>query len=75
VQFHLDRADGLDIVLALHAGRMTGTATGENVKAQIDLKRAPGLLPHQQLLAAITAADQQLYDAFTSCDGARHASS
>jgi ketosteroid isomerase-like protein len=73
VQFHLDAAGGLDVALDLHAGQLTGAATGKTIRAQLDLKPAPGLLPHQQLLQEITLADQQLFEAFTNCDVTRYA--
>jgi len=73
LQFHLDAAGGLNVNLTLVEGRLSGTATGQGIKAQIDLKPAPGLLPHQQLQQEIMAADRQLYEAFGNCDVAGYA--
>jgi ketosteroid isomerase-like protein len=74
VSFHLDAAGGLDFVLTFKAGKLTGIATGRNAKATISLKPAPGLLPKQLLIQEITRADQQLFDAFATCDVARYTS-
>ncbi len=52
---------------------LAGSATGQRLTAQIDLRPAPGLLPHEQLEQEITAADQQLYKAFGTCDVAGYA--
>jgi ketosteroid isomerase-like protein len=68
LRFHLDAAGGLDISLAYAANHLTGTAAGPRMNATLNLKPAPGLLPHDQLAAEITAADQQLYDAFSTCN-------
>jgi len=73
LRFHLDAAGGLDIILNLNANQLTGTAAGPRMNATLDLKPAPGLLPHDQLAAEITAADQQLYVAFTSCNVEQYA--
>jgi ketosteroid isomerase-like protein len=74
LRFHLDAAGGLDVVLELRAGQLTGAVAGKQMNAQVKLSPAPGLLPHAQLLQEITAADQQLYDAFEKCDLARYGS-
>jgi ketosteroid isomerase-like protein len=73
VRFHLNAGGGMEFVLDLNAGHLTGTATGARVNAKVDLQPAPGLLPQQQLLHEITQADLQLYDAFTTCDVTRYA--
>ena len=73
LRFHLDAAGGLDVTLAFNANHLTGTATGSRMNATLDLKPAPGLLPHDQLVAEITAADQHLYDAFTTCNVEQYA--
>lgn len=73
-RFHLEAAGGLEIELDLHEGRLTGTATGKQFGAKFDLRSAPGLLPHPQLLQEIALADQQLYEAFGNCDVAGYAS-
>ena len=74
LQFRLNAAGGLNVSLALHDGRLTGTATGQSAKAEIDLKPAPGLMPHEQLQQEIMAADHQLYEAFENCNVSRYAS-
>jgi ketosteroid isomerase-like protein len=74
LRFHLDVAGGLDVTLAYTAAHLTGTATGSRMNATIDLQPAPGLLPHDQLVAEISSADQQLYDAFTACNVEHYAS-
>lgn len=74
LQFRFNAAGGLNVSLTLHAGRLEGAATGQNMKAQLDLKPAPGLLPHQQLQQEILDADRELYKAFDKCDVAAYAS-
>lgn len=73
LQFHLDAAGGLSVSLALSAGQLAGSATGQGFQGQIDLRPAPGLMPHQQLQEEILAADRQLYQAFEHCDVAAYA--
>jgi ketosteroid isomerase-like protein len=68
ISFHLDANGGLDFVLAVQPGKLTGTATGANMKAEINLGPAPGLLPTKTLTKEITLADEQLYEAFAHCD-------
>jgi len=72
LQFHLDADGGLNVTLALHPSSLTGSATGQRVNAQLDLKPAPGLLPHEQLVEEITKADRELFDAFDNCDVPRY---
>lgn len=74
LQFHLNAAGGLNVNLVLREGHLTGTATGQNIKAQIYVKPAPGLLPHEPLQQEIMATDHQLYVAFENCDVTRYAS-
>jgi ketosteroid isomerase-like protein len=74
-RFHLDAAGGLDFQLVLDGRRISGKATGPRMKAEVALRPAPGLLPHQQLLEEITAADQALFDAFQACDVPRYGES
>ena len=74
LQFHFNAAGGLNVDLTLQGERLAGTATGQSVSAQIDLRPAPGILPHQQLQQEIMTADRQLYDAFGNCDIATYAS-
>ena len=66
--FHLDAAGGLDVSLTEIGDHLKGSATGTRINGSIDLKPAPGLLPHEQLLSEIGAADQQFYSAFERCD-------
>jgi ketosteroid isomerase-like protein len=40
----------------------------------VNLRPAPGLLPHQKLIQEITEADRRLFEAFSACDVARYAS-
>ncbi len=68
LNFHLDAAGGLDITLIEAGGHLKGSVTGKQLTGQIDLTRAQGLLPHDQLENEIKAADQKLYKAFESCD-------
>lgn len=74
LQFHLDAAGGLNVNLTLAGGRLAGTASGQTIKAQVDLRPAPGLLPHDRLQQEIMAADRQLYEAFGNCDVAKYES-
>ena len=66
--FHLNAAGGLDFSFHLAEGHLVGTAVGKGAKAALDLQPAPGLLPHEKMVAEITAADEQLFQAFDSCD-------
>jgi ketosteroid isomerase-like protein len=68
ISFHLDAGGGMAFVLDIQRGRLAGTATGASMKAQIDLRPAPGLLPQKTLTAEITSAEDQLYEAFGRCD-------
>jgi|SRR5579862_4363032 len=72
--FHLDAAGGLDFSFHQADGHLAGTATGKGAKAELDLRPAPGLLPHQKLVEEIRDADEQLFRAFDSCDVARYGS-
>jgi len=71
--FHLDAAGGLDFVITENGGHLAGKATGPRLSGSIDLRPAPGLLPHEQLQKEIMAADEQLYTAFAACDVAGYA--
>jgi ketosteroid isomerase-like protein len=75
LQFLLAVADGLTVTLTMNRDHnFTGIATGRTMHAIIDLKPAPGLLPHEQLQKEIEAVDQKLYTAFDHCDSAAYAS-
>ena len=67
VRFHMDAAGGLDFTLKLAAGHLTGASSG-NMHASVDVQPAPGLLPHDQLVAEITEADRKSFEAFDACD-------
>ena len=66
--FHLNAAGGLQIRLtAMPGDRLEGSASGQGVRAEIELMPSPGLLPHQQLQEEIMLADHSLYEAFGGC--------
>ena len=44
------------------------------MKAELDLRPAPGLVPHDRLVQEITAADHAVFAAFEACDANRYAS-
>jgi ketosteroid isomerase-like protein len=73
LRFHLDAAGGLNFSLHLEAGVLSGTATGSRMQADLNLKAAPGLLPHAKLVDEITAADSAMFAAFDACDSVRYA--
>jgi ketosteroid isomerase-like protein len=66
--FHIDAAGGIDFALHLGEGHLRGTAKGSRINATLDLAPAPGLMPHSQLMAEITAADARSFAAFENCD-------
>jgi ketosteroid isomerase-like protein len=53
-------------------GRAVGTGTNSSEHAELDLQRAPALLPHAQLAAEISAADHQIFEAYENCDLERY---
>lgn len=67
LQFHMDAAGGLDFTLQLKHGHLTGSSTGK-IQAAVDVRPAPGLLPHDQLVAEISEADRRLFAASDACD-------
>jgi ketosteroid isomerase-like protein len=67
IRFHMEPMGGLDFKLKRQANHLTGTATGK-ILAVIDVQPAPGLLPHDKLLAEIGDADHKLFEAFNSCN-------
>jgi len=75
VSFHMAAAGGVTFALRLKDGHLTGTAKGSRINAVLDLAPAPGLMPHAQLVAEITAADAQNFAAYESCDAARYRAS
>jgi len=68
LQFTVDAQGGIAFDLHGTADRLEGTATGARMKAALDLKPAPGLLPHEKLLQEISDADKQMFAAFSACD-------
>jgi ketosteroid isomerase-like protein len=72
LKFHLESGGGMEIVMTLRNGALVGTAKGERMKAQIDVRPAPGLLPHAKLLQEILMTDEQLFEAFQKCDVKRY---
>jgi ketosteroid isomerase-like protein len=75
IRFHLDVGGGMDFSLHLDAGHLQGAATGKSMKAEVKLRPAPGLLPHQKLTEEITEADRSLFEAFSACEVTRYSSS
>jgi ketosteroid isomerase-like protein len=73
IRFHMEPMGGLDFHLKRQGNHLVGTASG-NVRAVIDVQPAPGLLPHDQLVAEITDADRKLFEAFGTCNIAAYAS-
>lgn len=75
IRFHLDVGGGMDFSLHLGTGYLQGAATGKSMRAEVNLRPAPGLLPHQKLIEEITEADRRLFEAFSACDATRYAGS
>jgi hypothetical protein len=77
VLFHLDAAGGVDFALHIDSGHLRGTATMQSpngpMQAEIDVRPAPGLIPHAQLVQEIGDADRQEFVAFDACDEAGYA--
>lgn len=73
LRFHIDAAGGMDFTLHVAAGRIEGAALGKNMKADLRLRPAPGLVPHHELVKEISAADEALFAAFTSCNAEAYA--
>lgn len=73
LRFHMDAAGGLDFMLQRAADHLVGTAVGK-VHARVDVRPAPGLLPHDQLVAEISDADRKLFEAFDACDAKAYGS-
>jgi ketosteroid isomerase-like protein len=72
--FRLEAAGGLNVSLILSKKHLMGNAVRSGMSARIDLKPAPGLMPHEQLQQEIAAVDRRLYEAFGNCDVAGYAS-
>jgi len=73
IRFHMEPMGGLDFQLKRQGTHLEGTASGK-VSAVIDVRPAPGLLPHRELVAEITAADRKLFEAFDTCNITAYAS-
>lgn len=73
IRFHMDPMGGLDFLLKRQGSHLIGTASGK-VNAVVDVQPAPGLLPHDQLLAEISEADRKLFEAFDTCNVDAYAS-
>jgi len=73
IRFHMDAAGGLDFKLKRQGDRLVGAATGK-MQATVDVRPAPGLLPHDRLTAEISDADRQLFEAFDGCNVQAYAS-
>jgi len=74
VEFHLDSGGGMEFQLQRVGERLQGAAIGKNVRAELSVVPAPGLLPHPKLLEEIAQADKETFDAFGSCVINRYAS-
>ncbi len=68
IHFTVDVEGGISFELHGTAEHLEGTAVGGPLKAALDLKPAPGLLPHDRLLQEISDADKQMFDAFGACN-------
>jgi ketosteroid isomerase-like protein len=75
LSFRIEAAGGLSFVLHLENGHLVGTASGSRFNASLDLTPAPGLMPHPQLVAEITAADAQAFAAYESCNAGQYLAS
>lgn len=73
IRFHMDPMGGLDFQLKRQGNHLTGTANGK-VNVVVDVQPAPGLLPHDQLVAEITETDRKLFEAFDTCNADAYAS-
>lgn len=73
IRFHMDPMGGLDFQLKRRGNHLKGTASGK-VNVVIDVQPAPGLLPHDQLVAEITETDRKLFEAFDTCNVGAYAS-
>ena len=74
ISFQIEAA-GIAFALHLIEGHLVGTAIGREVNAVLDLTPAPGLMPHAQLVAEITAADARNFAAYDSCNADQYMAS
>lgn len=75
ISFHIESGGGIAFALRLNDGHLVGTASGSRVNAVLDLTPAPGLMPHGQLVAEITAADARNFAAYDSCNVGQYTAS
>ncbi|MDV6331074.1 nuclear transport factor 2 family protein [Asticcacaulis sp. 201] len=75
MSFRIEGGGGIIFVLHQKAGHIIGTAKSSRVNAVLDLTPAPGLTPHDQLVAEIAAADEQNFAAYDTCDTAAYTAS
>ncbi len=68
LHFTVDVQGGVAFELHGTTDHLEGTAAGGSMKAALDLKPAPGLLPHDELVKEISEADSQMFAAFSACD-------
>jgi hypothetical protein len=77
VSFHLSAGRVTEFRLHLRRGHLYGQAFGVGSNraehADLDLKPAPALLPHDELAAEIREADRQVFEAYQDCDLSRYA--
>ncbi|HZT33766.1 MAG TPA: nuclear transport factor 2 family protein [Bryobacteraceae bacterium] len=67
IRFHMEAAGGLDFTLRPVADHLVGAASGK-MRAAVDVRPAPGLLPRNKLLKEISEVDRQLFEAFDTCN-------
>jgi ketosteroid isomerase-like protein len=68
LRFHLQAVGGIDFDLSVASDRISGHGHGPNVEADLAVQPAPGLIPHDQLVREITAADDAMFAVFSACD-------
>jgi ketosteroid isomerase-like protein len=68
LSFRIEGGGGIAFVLRFRKGHLVGTASGSRLNAVLDLTPAPGVMPHAQLVAEITAADAESFAAYDSCN-------
>ena len=73
LRFHLDAPGGIEFDFTVANDLITGRGHGQNIEADLSVRPAAGLLPHEQLAHEITAADDALFAAFDACDVDRFA--
>lgn len=67
-EFRLHQSDG-------HLyGHAFGVGENQSESAELDLRPAPALLPHAELVAEIRDVDRQVFEAYQDCDVSRYGS-